>query len=734
MKQVHAGALGSLRGRHSFQTLFQFLASLGFSGVQRLTATETDAHDLRHRHLALNSTPLPGERSGAMNRRDTLKIIAGAWASLLANAAVASEPGIGFPGRPADSAPCTDVSDRPRSQKNAPAFEWLTLGDVKPAGWIKEQMTRDLQQGYAGKLGKLCHEASSDIFVTNRNSLARQNTSNQDGVNWWNGETEGVWRSGHIMMAYLSEDPESMREAEAWVRHVLTSQDADGYLGAFAPDLRYKRLGELWTQSCLLTGLLAYAELTGSKDAMQAVIRSSECTMAVLGPGKAEPPWGEDHDLVYGDILERLHDLTGDPKYLDFALWLYESWSTHRKTSDNSLSSLLNRKAGWVDHGAHTYETMRAPLWLSIATGRLDLGTASRNSFAKLDRYTSPGGSAVSQELILDQSPDPTLSEYEYCATKQIQFTLESALQKTGNAALGDRVERIWFNAAQGSRLANGSAITYLTEDNRLTCNGRKPDGSAIEKRNKFSPTHQDVAVCCNPASTHVAALYVRGMWMSHPEGGLAAMLYGPCKLSTVVERVPITLEERTNYPFENQVQIVVRPEKEVRFPIFLRDPGWSKSTMVQCEGAQVVRQGDYIVVTKSWKADDQIHIDFVPVIQEIEAVNGEFALQYGPLIFARAIPSAAKVVRTYPLQGFEDTYLIPIDDPADLSLCASTRWQGFGFTAMQAKGGDPLRPFDDALLKLEGSMTGKDGNSVKVSLVPMGNAPGLRRVTFPVA
>jgi hypothetical protein len=207
------------------------------------------------------------------------------------------------------------------------------------------------------------------------------------------------------MMAYLSEDPEAMKEAEAYVQHILASQDADGYLGAFAPDLRYKRQGELWTQSCLLSGLLAYAELTGNKQVFHAVVRAADCTLAALGPGKAEPAWGEDHDLVISDVMERLFDLTGDARYRDFTLWIYDTWSAKRKASDNSLSSLLNRKAGWVDHGAHTYETMRAPLWLSVATGRADLGAASRDSFDKLDRYTEPSGSAVSQELIEDARP-----------------------------------------------------------------------------------------------------------------------------------------------------------------------------------------------------------------------------------------------------------------------------------------------------------------------------------------
>ena len=629
------------------------------------------------------------------------------------------------------------VGDAPHGSayEVGPAFEWLAMGEVKPAGWIKEQMLRDLRVGFAGKLGLLCHEASSDIFASNRNSMAKQNTHNQDGVNWWNGETEGNWRAGHIMMSYLSEDPEGMKQADDYIQHILGSQDADGYLGAFAPDLRYKRQGELWTQACLLRGVLAYAELTGRKDALLAVRRAADCTISALGPGKAELPWGEDHDLMIADVMERLYDLTGDTRYRDFIIWLYETWSVRRQASDNSLGSLLDRKAGWVDHGVHTYETMRVPLWLSVATTRADIGIASRNSLDKLDRYTGPGGSAVSEELILNLAPDPTFTEYEYCATREIQFTLESALQKTGRAALGDRIERIWFNAAQGSRFPDGRAITYLTSDNRLRCDGRTPDGAQEQRRNKFSPTHQDAAVCCNPNATQVAALYVRGMWMRHPEGGLAAMLYGPSKLSTMVDQVRVEVEEQTSYPFEAQVQIAVRPEKEVRFPLYLRDPGWSRGTVVRCEAAEIARQGDYWVVTKRWKAGDHIHVEFSPAIREIEAVNGEIALQYGSLVFARQIKSRSRTVRTYPVAGFEDTYLLPAETNVELTLPAELRWAGFGFKPVRTGVDNPLRPFDHSPLALDGMMREKTGRRpVAVRLVPMGNAPGLRRVTFPIA
>ena len=396
----------------------------------------------------------------------------------------------------------------------------------------------------------------------------------------------------------------------------------------------------------------------------------------------------------------------------------------------------MNRDFPFRQHGVHVYESIRVPLWLALTTGRDDFGRASRNAFEKLGHYTEVSGAAVSMESIFDRKPDPTFTEYEYCVIKEIQFTLESGLQKTGVASLGDRIERVWFNAAQGARLPDGKAITYLANDNRLRCDGMDVLEPKANKRNKFSPTHADEAVCCNPNATNVAPIYVRGMWMRHvASGGLAAQLYGPCTVKTQVRNVGVEIEQTTQYPFAYAVRIEVRPEKELEFPILLRDVGWSRGTAVTCAGANVARSGGYWTVNKKWKRGDAVEIVFTPEIQEVASVNGEVALQYGPLLFAKRIDDRKVTVKTYAVPGFEDAHYLPTSESQpELMLPANLRWQGYGFKARETEGVDAMRPFDAPLLTLEGRMIqSADGGEVPVVLVPLGNAPRLRRLTFPI-
>lgn len=651
-----------------------------------------------------------------ISRRDALKLMLAGTGGL----AVSSSAAFGF------------TSEKSGPTAYGPAFEFLPFGEIKPAGWIRSQMDRDLNHGFAGCLDKLCKEASSDIFVSGRNSIHSQNTQNHDGVAWWNGETEGNWRAGFFMMSYLTENPEYMRQADAYVQHILSSQNANGYLGAFAPEMQYLHPGDLWTQACLLRGLLAYSELANRPDVFHAVRRSANLTVATLGPGAKPFPWGEDHDLMITDVMESLTARTGDKRYRDFSLYHYDTWSRQFPASDMSLAALLTPDKPYVQHGVHVYESIRVPLWLASETGREDLVRGSAAALNKLGRYTETGGSAVSEEMVAALPPNPTTTEYEYCVSKEVQMTLQSALQKSGNAQVGDCVERVWLNDAQGSRLADGTAISYLTSDNRLTCDGQSVDGKRAEPRNKYSPTHADVAVCCNPNATNVAALFVRGMWMRHRSGALAAMLYGPCKVSTRIGGVPITLEEETNYPFSNEIEIRLLPVQPTQFSLLLREPDWSSNTVVTCAGAKITREGSYLRVTKRWIHGDRLSVRFNPSVHEVRAENGEIALQYGSLLFARPLPDNATTIRTYPLPGFEDThYISGADARADLLLRSAEHSNGYGFQPVFQTGADPNHPFVSPPIVLRGTMMrSNDHQPVEVTLVPLGNSPLLRRLT----
>ena len=276
--------------------------------------------------------------------------------------------------------------------------------------------------------------------------------------------------------------------------------------------------------------------------------------------------------------------------------------------------------------------------------------------------------------------------------------------------------------------------MLYCSAENRLSVHDE------FGRRQRFSPTHQQTAVCCCPNATRVAPYYTAGMWM-RPRGAepaLAAVLYGPSQVTADIAGVALSIEEKTLYPYCGEVELSVRPAKPVTFCLWLRNPSWSRETQIACPGADVRLAGGFWQVRKEWKSGDKVAIRFDQGIRAVSAINSEVAIQYGPLLYVLPVRGTTKTIRSYAKAGFED-YLMSADKDVEtkLALPASQRGRGFGFTPKQSSAGDANRdfPLDNPPVVLEGKLVRQsDGVLVPVTLVPMGaQSARLRRVTFPV-
>jgi len=609
-----------------------------------------------------------------------------------------------------------------------PAFTPLNFGEIRPGGWILAQMRRDLKTGFAGHLDELCHEASSDIFAAGRNAPGRPNKGNAAGDAWWNGETEGNWRCGQLMLACLTQEAAAMAKAQAYVEHILSSQDADGYIGIFSPELRYHGSGEFWTQTCLFRGLLAYASATGDERVYAAIKRAVDRTMEGYAEGKDFN--FSQHDALYTDILEALYFRTGEKKYLDVGLRIYRERPHLMEFHQHPLVGGAFHRCYENGHGATATESMRMPFWFWLATGREEYLKLGLGLMAAMNGFTMPSGALVSEEYV-DAPPRPWDVAYEYCTILERQNSLLNAGQKLGDAAYFQAAEHLWFNAAQGSREPDGSAILYLSYENRLSIHDE------MDRRQRFSPTHQQAAVCCNPNAARVAAYFISNAWMrpQGPEPALAATLYGPCQVKTHVAGVALRIEEKTGYPYSGDVEITLRLEKSLSFCLWLRNPEWSHKTKITCPGAKITLAGAFWQVRKEWKEGDSVVLHFDQAIREVPALGNEFALQYGPLLYVLPVKGEAQTIKTYPHSKLKDYYVTEsagVD--TYLALPAAQRASGFGFAPKADSGANPDYPLDRPRIVLEGKLLGKKDAPAPVTLVPMGaKIAQLRRVTFPI-
>ncbi len=611
-------------------------------------------------------------------------------------------------------------------------FHKLPLTDIRPLGWLRNQIIGDLERGFTGHLDTLTTHASRNMF------RQRIETSEEQRA-WWNAETRGNWLWGYTWMAFLTNHPQHTARAEALLHDLLATQDADGYLGIYSPQARYahgdSENGELWAQGRALLALLTYHAFTGADHILQAVERAARLTMAHYGPGRSyfrtSHPLahiiGVTHGLCYVDVMAWLYDITGDTAYRDFGVWLYDDFSALPlpfANDDLSARSLADPQRALCGHAPHTAEHLRVRAW--AVTGRDDLRDALAAARRKFAYFTLPSGALLGDEG-LHGMPLPEAG-YEYCTTTEYLTSLTQTLAFAATDA--DLIERLAFNAAQGARLPDGSALAYLSQDTRLDARASRPDSYShvndTAGRFKFSPTHEDVACCCNPNSGRLLPQYISAQWMRlGDQPGVAALLFGACELTTDIAGVRVRITQATDYPFGETLRFTVQPAQPVAFRLCVRQPQWAEGAHVTVNGSatQPVSAGPgLLALDRVWAEGDTVDVTFGARVRVVPYPDGTGAVMRGPLHYVLPIAASASTLRVYDGSPLADLEFTPqrIQDAYRMVFLDPTQ-PDYGLTFEQPAGVERNWYATSMLLVADDFV-----------LVPMG-CTVLRRASFPL-
>lgn len=556
-------------------------------------------------------------------------------------------------------------------------------GSIAPTGWIKKQLEFDLNQGFVGALDMLVPDLILDDDIYNKHRLTSADKAKDVGAVaqdadwevqylWWNSETQSNWWDGYVRHALLAGNIEQQQKVEDYIEAILSSQDEDGYLGIYAPDLRYQATGEngeLWAQASLLRVLLGYYEHTNRQDVLDVVIRSVKLTMETWPIGSSQPfnvkdPYaGVGHGLVYTDVLDRLYDYTKDRSYLDYANFLYRDYSRY-ELCDNDIQwpKLLDDDYRFQGHAVHTWEHLR-PLVVSCYASQCSLLREGLEAFLKrLPNYLTPSGAPIGDEFILGKYVDSTKVGYEYCSLQEWLDSLITLAKNTGEINWLDKVENVFYNAALGARHPDGKGIAYLKTDNSYSMTGDAGCHECgtvheVQTRYKYSPTHQEAAVCCVPNAGRITPYFVKSMWMEN-EAGVVKTLYGPSLFQTTISDIKIEFEEVSSYPSELGSTIYVRTEEPVEFTLTLRMPAWVDS--VSINGKSTAFSNGILELTQEW-CETTLDIQFSTTPKSHKDEQGEFYFTYGPVLYALPIKSEQEIEREFLNGQFSDRKYRPI-------------------------------------------------------------------------
>ena len=557
-------------------------------------------------------------------------------------------------------------------------FKTLPFGSIKPSGWIKKQIQKDID-GFVGNLDKIVPSLINDPIYSagrlHKNSKAKDLGNQKEGdaagdeqYKWWNSETQSNWWDGYIRNVLLLHDKAGLKKVQKHIQDVLNSQDKDGYIGIYDQDLRYhfnSENGELWSKATLFRGLLAYYEFSKDTKVWSALVRAVDNVMLNYPIGQSSPfssgtafNGGVSHGLTFTDVLDKMYQLTSDTKYTDYALFLYQDFcKTYQSEKDVQLQNILNPAFKLQSHGVHTYEHLRPLIVAAYASNNREIQQALDVYIHRIEHATTLTGGAIGDEWIAERMANATTTGYEYCSLQELVDSYSVLLQKQGDAKTAEKIETIFYNAAQGSRNPNHSCIAYLKTDNSYEMEGTKngeiePDRKQI--RYKYSPAHQDVAVCCNPNAGRITPYFIEKAWMKENDSVLVNLLLMPNVIQTTLQNQKVTIETITDFPYANTFTYVIKNPQRSQFKIKIRKPTWAIE--VVCNQKYFV-ENDCLVFEVNANNSATIELEFKAKVEIKEDVNKEKYFSYGALFYAKSIDALELTGKTYYKQFTDITY-----------------------------------------------------------------------------
>ncbi|MBQ7518225.1 MAG: glycoside hydrolase family 127 protein [Bacteroidales bacterium] len=493
-------------------------------------------------------------------------------------------------------------------------YEEGLLDEIQPEGWLKEALQRQVS-GLSGHPEALSYPFNTCLWNGEIERLENY------GRGWWRYEQTAYYSDGLIRLGYALKDSLLSAKVEDGVRYTIAHATPEGLLGS--PDILDEPSRYMWPQAVYFRAMQAMYEKTKDASIPEALRKYYlNYTPEQVGDGR---------NIVNIEGILWTYGKTGDPALLSLARDAYDC-------GQFELSPSLLAYDGCAHlHGVTYCEQLKIPELLYAWTGDDKYRTIAADFQNRLVRDNMlPDGVPSSAEHLMGNSIN---NAHETCDISDFTWTEGYFLMTEGEPEYADRIEKAVFNAGFGVITKDFKCLQYFSNVNQFICTGESnPNVYGRGHWGQYRPVHQ--VECCAGNVHRFLPNFVARMWLKDRDGGLVAALYGP---STLVHG-GLTVEERTQYPFDNQVSFVFKTDNPVKIPFSFRKPLWCKAWTVQVNGKPVKTDEDahrYFRLDRTIKDGDRIDVVFEMPVITVGAAGQGICFQRGPLLYA--LPIAEK-------------------------------------------------------------------------------------------
>lgn len=476
-------------------------------------------------------------------------------------------------------------------------------------------------------------------------------------------------------------DAETEKRIDEIVDDFEKLQQPDGYLNTYytvvEPGKRWTNvfaMHELYCAGHLIEAACAYYLATGKRKLLDIMCRYADCIDRTFGPEEGKIHGYPGHQEIELALV-KLYRITGEKRYLNLSLYFInergkkpyffdmEAEKYGRDPEEKGPKGILGRS--FLPAGPYALFQSHLPVReqktaeghavrvtymgcamadLAAETGDETLWDACKTLWDNVTQkrmYITGGvGSQDGCERFNFDYQLPNETSYqETCASVGMVMWASRMLQVRPDRCFADFMERTLYNGVISGVSLEGDRFFYA---NHLAAEPKMFSDQIIRNPRMFPVRQKWFAVSCCPMNLARLTESVSGYIYSENESTLYVHLFADSETEIKRDSGTLRVIQKTEYPWNNKIQITVKSEGNVPLRVAVRNPLFSRATKISVNGEVIhpEEESGYLIIDRQWDGDTEILVEldmkpeFVEAHPSVRMDAGKVAIQYGPLIY----------------------------------------------------------------------------------------------------
>ncbi|CUU47899.1 glycoside hydrolase family 127 protein [Clostridium beijerinckii] len=458
--------------------------------------------------------------------------------------------------------------------------------------------------------------------------------------------------------------------ADGAIDIVCAAQQPDGYLDTYyiinGLDKRWTNLRdnhELYCLGHLIEGAVAYYEATGKDKLLNAIVKYVDYVDTIFGPEDGKLHGYPGHEVIELALI-KLYKIKKDKKYLNLAkyfidergksplyfeeegkkynntFWWEDSYFKYQYYQAGKPVKKQEVAEGHAVRAAYLYSGMA-----DVARETNDdelLETCKRlwSNMTKKQMYITGGiGSSQYGEAFTYNYDLPNDTIYaETCASIGLVFFARRMLEIESKSQYADIMEKALYNGIISGMSIDGTKFFYV---NPLEVVPEASEKDHLRAHVKVERQKWFGCACCPPNLARLLTS-IGSYAYTLRDNTIFVHLYMGGEISSNFSGKSVAFDIKTNYPWDESIDINLNMKEEADFEFALRIPEWCRNYEIKVNEEKInfsIIDG-YAYVNRKWKDADKINILFKMPVEIVRAnINvredmGKVAVMRGPVVY----------------------------------------------------------------------------------------------------